>query len=74
MPRITVDLDLFTYQYLVGLKDQRGSSISFEANVLIQQAIKERNRKKKTVPLGGESEKNIQVPDNPPVGDQGKSG
>jgi len=48
MPRITVDLDLFTYQYLVGLKDQRGSSISFEANALIQQAIKERNRKKKS--------------------------
>lgn len=47
MPRITVDLDLFTYQYLVGQKDQRGSSISFEANALIQQAIKERNRKKK---------------------------
>ena len=51
MPRITVDLDIFTYQYLVGLKDQRGSSISFEANQLIQQAIKERNRKKKHVPL-----------------------
>lgn len=47
MPRISVDLDLFTYQYLVGQKDQRGSSISFEANQLMQQAIKERNRKKK---------------------------
>lgn len=47
MPRITVDVSIFTYQYLVGLKDQRGSSISFEAVQLLESAIKERNRKKK---------------------------
>lgn len=29
------------------------------AAILLEQAIKERNRKKKTVPLGGGSEKNI---------------
>lgn len=48
MPRITIDIDLFTYQYLVGQKEQRGSSISFEANALIQQAIREKKRKKKS--------------------------
>lgn len=47
MPRITVDVSVFTYQYISELKNQRGSSISFEALQLIEQAIKERNRKKK---------------------------
>lgn len=47
MPRITVEVSIFTYQYLEGLKTQRGSSISFEAHQLLEQAIRERNRKKK---------------------------
>lgn len=47
MPRISVDVSILTYQYLEGLKTQRGSSISFEALQLLEQAIKERNRKKK---------------------------
>jgi hypothetical protein len=47
MPRITVDVSILTYQYIEGLKTQRGSSISFEAQQLLEQAIRERNRKKK---------------------------
>jgi len=37
-----------TYSYLAAIKKQRGSSVTFEANALIEQAIKERNRKKKS--------------------------
>jgi hypothetical protein len=47
MKRITVDINEETYDYLKGQKDQKGSSISFEANVLIMNAIIERQRKKK---------------------------
>jgi len=47
MKRITVDVSEDTYQYLKGQKDQNGSSISFEANILIVNAIAERKRKKK---------------------------
>lgn len=47
MPRITVDVSILTYQYLEGVKTLRGSSISFEAHQLLEQAIRERNRKKK---------------------------
>lgn len=47
MPRISVDVSILTYQYLEGMKTLRGSSISFEALQLLEQAIKERNRKKK---------------------------
>lgn len=47
MIRITVEITKDTYEYLVDVKNQRGSSISFEANSLVEQAIKERNRKKK---------------------------
>lgn len=48
MKRITVDVSEETHQYLVDQKNQRGSSVTFEANALIEQAIKERNRKKKS--------------------------
>jgi hypothetical protein len=47
MPRITLDVSIFTYQYISDLKIENGSSISFEAVRLLEQAIKERNRKKK---------------------------
>jgi len=47
MPRITLDVSILTYQYIVELKRENGSSISFEAVRLLEQAIKERNRKKK---------------------------
>lgn len=57
MPRITLDVSIFTYQYIVALKDHRGSSISFEAVQLLEQAIKERNRKKK-LPLPGVKDDN----------------
>ena len=68
MPRITVDISIFTYQYLEELKTQRGSSISFEAHQLLEQAIRERNRKKK-LPLQDGS-KDVQVPDHPTKRDQ----
>lgn len=48
MRRITVEVSDDTFGYLAGQKNLRGSSVSFEANQLIEQAIKERNRKKKT--------------------------
>lgn len=51
MPRITLDVSVLTYQYISELKKENGSSISFEAVRLLEQAIKERNRKKKSVPL-----------------------
>lgn len=47
MPSITLDVSVLTYQYLVELKTQRGSSISFEAVQLLESGIKERTRKKK---------------------------
>jgi hypothetical protein len=47
MPRITLDVSILTYQYILQLKEENGSSISFEAVRLVEQAIKERNRKKK---------------------------
>ena len=47
MPRITLDVSILTYQYIAELKKENGSSISFEAVRLLEQAIKERNRKKK---------------------------
>lgn len=47
MKRITVDVSQDTMSYLKAIKKQRGSSITFEANQLIEAAIKERNRKKK---------------------------
>ena len=47
MNRITVDVTKETYDYLSSLKADRGSSISFEANVLIEIAINGRIRKKK---------------------------
>ena len=46
MPRISVDITPETEKYLIGQKLSKGSSISFEANILIEQSIKERNRKK----------------------------
>ena len=46
MIRITVDVSEETHLYLVSVKGLRGSSISFEANQLIEQSIKEKNRKK----------------------------
>lgn len=48
MHRISVEVSAETLQYLAAQKKLRGSSISFEANALIEQAIKERNRKKKS--------------------------
>ena len=47
MRRITVDISEVTYEYLKAGKKVRGSSISFEANALIEMAMKERHRKKK---------------------------
>jgi hypothetical protein len=47
MKRITVDVSQDTYDYIKNQKDQKGSSMSFEANVLIVNAIIERKRKKK---------------------------
>jgi hypothetical protein len=55
MPRISVDITPETEKYLIGQKLSKGSSISFEANLLIEQTIKERNRKKK--PNGAETNK-----------------
>lgn len=57
MPRITVDVSILTYQYIEALKIQRGSSISFEAHQLLEQAIRERNRKKK-LPLPDDKQEN----------------
>lgn len=54
MNRITVDVSKETYDYLVSQKDQKGSSISFEANVLIEYTIRDRQRKKK-LPLQDDS-------------------
>lgn len=59
MKRITVDVSDETYEYIKSQKDQKGSSISFEANVLIMNAIIERQRKKK-LPLQ-DAGKNVQV-------------
>lgn len=47
MKRITVDVSDETYEYIKSQKEQKGSSISFEANVLIENTIRERQRKKK---------------------------
>lgn len=47
MKRITVEVSDETDKYLTAQKELRGTSISYEANILIEQAIKERNRKKK---------------------------
>lgn len=60
MPRITLDVSIFTYQYIASLKEENGSSISFEAVRLLEQAIKERQRKKKkdVSSVNGNSEDN----------------
>lgn len=55
MIRITVDVTESTHEHLADQKKLRGSSISFEGNLLIEAAIKERNRKKKSVPFGDAS-------------------
>lgn len=47
MIRITVEITEETYEYLQAGKKIRGSSLSFEANALIELAMKERHRKKK---------------------------
>lgn len=57
MSRITVDISNDTYNYIADLRMQSGSSISFEANKLLEAAIKERNRKKK-IPLPDGSKEN----------------
>jgi hypothetical protein len=54
MPRISVDITPDTEKYLIGQKLSKGSSVAFEANQLIEAAIKERNRKKK-LPLSDAS-------------------
>jgi hypothetical protein len=54
MNRITVDVSKETYDYLVSQKEQKGSSISFEANVLIEFTIRKRQREKK-LPLQDDS-------------------
>lgn len=61
MKRITVDVSEETMSYLKAIKEQRGSSITFEANQLIESAIKERNRKKKSVSLSDASKEDHQV-------------
>lgn len=48
MKRITVDVSNETHTYLAAQKELRGSSVSFEANALIELAINERTRKRKT--------------------------
>lgn len=58
MKRITVDVTDETMSYLEAVKKQRGSSITFEANQLIEAAIKERNRKKKSNVKEGNTEHN----------------
>lgn len=60
MPRITLDVSAFTYQYILELKKENGSSISFESVKLLEQAIKERNRKKK-LPLSDASKEDHTV-------------
>ena len=60
MKRITVDVSEDTMSYLEAVKKIKGSSITFEANALIEQAIKERNRKKK-LPLSDASKENNPV-------------
>lgn len=45
--RITVDVPQEVYDFLKVRKEQKGSSISFEARVLIEYTIREINRKKK---------------------------
>lgn len=45
--RITIDVSEVTYEYLKAGKKIHGSSISFEANALIEFAMKEKHRKKK---------------------------
>lgn len=47
MRRITVEVSDETYDYIESAKKSKGVSISFQANQLIEQSIKERNRKKK---------------------------
>ena len=51
MPRISVDVSEITLEYLKAGRKIRGSSLSFEANALIEFAMKEKHRKKKSVPL-----------------------
>jgi hypothetical protein len=43
--RITVDVSEATYEYFEAVKKSRGVSVSFQANALIELALKERNRK-----------------------------
>lgn len=47
MEKISVFVSDETFRYLEEKKKTTGSSITFEANALIEQAIKEGNRKKK---------------------------
>jgi predicted transcriptional regulator len=48
MKRITVYLDENTYERVTELAKQESRPVTFIAEKLIQQAIKERDRKKKT--------------------------
>lgn len=52
MKRITVYLDDNTHDRVTELAKQEDRSVTFIAERLIQQAIKERDRKKKTKPDG----------------------
>lgn len=54
MKRITVDVSQETYDFIEARKKQKGSSISFEANILIEYTVKEIKRKKK-LPLRNDS-------------------
>lgn len=47
MKRITVDVSDDMYRLLDEKKKDNGSSISFEANALMEWAIKEKSRKRK---------------------------
>jgi hypothetical protein len=60
MEKISVFVSDETFKYLEDNKKAKGSSITFEANQLIEAAIKERNRKKK-LPLSDASKDNSPV-------------
>lgn len=48
MRRITVEVTDDSYIQLKEYRNNKGTSISFEANLLIESAIREKNRKKKS--------------------------
>jgi hypothetical protein len=56
--RITVDVTQEVYDFIKTRKDQKGSSISFEANILIEYTIREIKRKKKLPLHNGSKEDN----------------